>query len=80
MQMTTHPQDDNMPTVVFWFSAYQMKLNTNKCQLMLNTEDHNFLKIGIFNIKISFFKKLLGITFDCKLKFSKHVKKLNAKK
>ena len=47
---------------------------------MLNTEDHNFLKIGIFNIKISFFKKLLGITFDCKLKFSKHVKKLNAKK
>ena len=50
-----------------------MKLNTDKCNLLLNTQDQTFLKIGNFNIKNSFSKKLLGITFDCKLKFSNHI-------
>ena len=50
-----------------------MKLNTNKCHLLLNTQDQNFLKIRNFNIKNSFSEKLLGITFDCKLKFSNHI-------
>ena len=43
-------------------------INTDKCHLMLNTQDQNFLKIGN-----SFSEKLLGITFDCKLKFSNHI-------
>ena len=45
-----------------------MKLNTDICHLPLITQDQNFLKIGNFNIKNSFSQKLLGITFDCKLK------------
>ena len=56
-----------------WFSDNQMKLNTNKRHLLLNTQDQNFLKIGYFNIKNSFSGKLLGITFDYKLKFSNHI-------
>ena len=75
---------DNIPDVIsaleeigekllIWFSDNQMKLNTDKCHLLLNTQDQNFLKIGNFNIKNSFFEKLLGITFDCKLKFSNYI-------
>ena len=41
-----------------------MKLNTDKCYILLSTQDQNFLKIGDFNIKNSFSEKLLGITFD----------------
>ena len=59
--------------LLIWFSDKQMKLNTDQCHLLLNTQNQNFLKIGNFNIKNSFSEKLLGITFDCKLKFSNHV-------
>ena len=59
--------------LLIWFSDNKMKLNTDKCHLLLNTQDQNFLKIGNFNIKNSFSEKLLGITFDCKLKFSNHI-------
>ena len=75
---------DNIPDVIsaleeigekllIWFSDNQMKLNTDKCHLPSNTQDQNFLKIRDFNIKNSLSEKLLGITFDCKLKFSNHV-------
>ena len=67
---------DNKPDVIsalgeigekllIWFSDNQVKLNTDKCHLLLNTQDQNFLKIENFNIKNSFSEKLLGITFDC---------------
>ena len=74
---------DNIPDVIsalekigekllMRFPDNQIKLNTVKCHLLLNTKDQNFLKIGNFNIKNSFSEKLLSITFDCKLKFSNH--------
>ena len=59
--------------ILIWFSDNQMNLNTDKCHLLMNTQEQNFLKIGNFDIKNSFSEKLLGITFDCKLKFSNHV-------
>ena len=66
---------DNIPNVIsaleeigekllIWFSHNQMKLNIDKCYILLNTQDQNFLQIGDFNIKNSFSEKLLGITFD----------------
>ena len=59
--------------LLIWFSE---KLNTNKRHLQLNTQDQNFLTIGNFNIKNSFSEKLLGILFDCKLKFSNHIQNI----
>ena len=56
--------------LLIWFSDNQMKLNADKCHLLMNTKDQNFLKIGNFNIKNSCSKKILGIIFDFKLKFS----------
>ena len=56
-----------------WFSNNEMKLNTDKCHLLLNSQEPNTLKIGDLHINNSLSEKLLGITFDCKLKFNKHI-------
>ena len=49
-----------------------MKLNIDKC-LLLNSQEPNTLKIGNLHINNSLSEKLLGIAFDCKLKFNKHI-------
>ena len=69
-----------------WFLNNEMKLNTDKCHLLLNSQEPNTLRIGDFHINNSLSEKILGITFDCKLKFNKRIedicqkisKKLNA--
>ena len=50
-----------------------MNLNTYKCHLLLNSQEPNALKIGDLHINNSLVGKLLGITFDFKLKFNKHI-------
>ena len=56
-----------------WISDNQRKVNINKCHLLLNAKDQNFLRIGNFNIKNSFSEKLLVITSYFKLKFNNHI-------
>ena len=49
------------------------KLNTDKCRLLLNSQEPNFLKIDDLRINNYLSEKVLDITFDCKLKFNKHI-------
>ena len=55
-----------------------MKLNADKCHLVSDSQEPNPLTIGDLNnvnrINNSLREKLLGITFDFKLKFNKHIK------
>ena len=56
-----------------WFSQNEMKANLGKCHMLLSsTESLNFqiLETVIHNSQS---KKLLGVTFDNKLKFEKHI-------
>ena len=53
-------------SLVNWFSNNEMKLNTDKCHLLLNSQEPNTLKIGDLHINNSLSEKLIGITFDCK--------------
>ena len=50
-----------------------MKLNTDKYRLLLNSQVPNILKIDDLNINNPLSEILRGITFDCKLKFNKHM-------
>ena len=50
-------------SLVNWFSNNEMKLNTDKCHLLLNSQEPNTLKIGDLHINNSLSKKLLSITF-----------------
>ena len=46
-----------------WFLNNKMKLNTNKCRLLLNIQEPNWPKIGDLHINNSLREKLLGINF-----------------
>ena len=50
-----------------------MKLNTDKRHLLLNSKEPKTFKIDDLHINNSLTEKLLGITFDCKLKFNKYM-------
>ena len=60
-------------TLVNWFSNNEIKLNIDKCHLLLNRQEPNTLKIGDLHINNSLSEKPLGITFDCRLKLNKHI-------
>ena len=56
-----------------WFLNNEMKLNIDKCHLLLNSQEPNTLKIGDLHINNSLSEKLIGVTFDCTLTFNKHI-------
>ena len=57
-----------------WFSDNEMKLNTDKCHLLWNSQEPNTLQISDLHINNYLSENLLGITFNYKLKFNKHIK------
>ena len=61
-----------------WFSENYMKLNEEKCHFMIfgNKNKDSVVAIGKSTIKESEYEKLLGVTFDKKLSFTKHVQDL----
>ena len=59
--------------LVNWLSNNVTKLNTDKSHLLLNSQKPNTLKIGDLHINNSLCEKLLGITFDFKLKSKKRI-------
>ena len=61
-----------------WFSENYMKLNEEKCHFMIfgNKHKDSVVAIGKSTIKESEYEKLLGVTFDKKLSFTKHVQDL----
>ena len=54
--------------LIKWFSDNQMKLNTSKYNVLLNSQGPNTI-----NINNSSCEMLLGITFDYELKFRNHI-------
>ena len=61
-----------------WFSENYMKLNKEKCHFMIfgNKSKESVVTIGKSTIKESEHEKLLGVTFDKKLSFTKHAQDL----
>ena len=56
-----------------WFSYNQMKGNTDKCHLIMSTNNTPELKIGDSLIKTSTCEKLQGVKNNYKLTFNNHV-------
>ena len=50
-----------------WFSDNQMKVNPDKCHLLISSTSQSELKIGNVTIKSSIFENLLGIKIVNKL-------------
>ena len=62
--------EDIGENLIKWFLDNQMKLNTDKCHVLLNSKEPNTIKIGNLCIKYSSCEKMLGINFLYKLKFA----------
>ena len=59
-----------------WFKENHMKANPDKCHLLVTTNALTSVNINGFQITSSTKEKLLGIKFDSKLSFEKHVSSL----
>ena len=65
---------DNYSVRLFkWFSNNHMKVNKDKCHLLLSNKEKVTMKIGETEILSSNCKKLRGIKVDHKLTFNEHV-------
>ena len=62
-------------TAICWFESNYMKLNTDKCHLIIagNKYEHIWAKLGEELMWEENSVKLLGVTIDRQLKFDKHV-------
>ena len=56
-----------------WFNDNLMKINVDKCNFLVSTNNTVKIKIQNFDITNSKSEKLLGVTFDHKLSFDDHV-------
>ena len=59
--------------LVNWFLNNKMKLNTDKCHTLLNSQEPNTLKVGDLHITWLSKGKTARHNFDCMLKFNKHI-------
>ena len=63
--------------LVQWFQENYLKLNTDKCHLLISNHDESvFVNVGNDAIQCNKTVKLLGILIDNKLDFSEHISKL----
>ena len=59
-----------------WLNDNLMKINADKCYLLVSINNTVKIKIGDFDITNSNSEKLLGIKFDHKLLFDDHISEL----
>ena len=56
-----------------WFENNLLKGNADKCYLLVSSSDAVNLRVSEYNIRNSECEKLLGVRFDNKLTFEKHI-------
>ena len=56
-----------------WFENNLLKSNADKCHLLVSSSDAENLRVSEYDIKNSKCEKLLGVQFDNKLTFEKHI-------
>ena len=75
------PLENNSELAIAWFETNYMKLNTDKCHLLIsgNKNEQMWAKLDRDIFCESNDVKLLGITLDSNLNFDKHVSNLFSK-
>ena len=64
---------------LLWVANNQMKASHGKCHLLLSTQEDANIQMSNTTRNCSRSQKLLGIVFDNKLKFDKHIENISQK-
>ena len=64
---------DSSETQFRWFSNNKLRGNTDKCHLIVSSNDRTEIQVGESVIKNTLCKKLLGIKINNKLTFDEHI-------
>ena len=56
-----------------WFKNNEMQANTDKCHVLISTDQKLHVNIGTLQIENSKCEKVLGMNIDSKLSFEKHI-------
>ena len=74
-KMQSRNQNMTLKFAICWFDSNYMKLNTDKCHLLMagNKHEHIWVKLVYKKIWENNTVKLLGVTIDSQLKFDSHV-------
>ena len=62
-----------------WFSDNMMKVNKDKCHLIVSSNEHVSMKLDNIEIENSYCERLLGIKIDSKLNFKEHLNGITKK-
>ena len=67
--------------VIAWFQNNYMKLNTDKCHLLVagHKSEHTWVGVGPDKVWEDHSVKLLGVLIDSELKFDKHALNITKK-
>ena len=72
----TKSLEETSISLLNWFKENRLKLNLDKCHLIVSGTENAKIKLDGFAITNSKKGKLLGIIFDDKLKFQYHIENL----
>ena len=59
-----------------WFSGNLMKVNKDKCHLIVSTDEHVSITLDNIEIENSNCERLLGVKIDSKLNFKEHLDRI----
>ena len=81
LQSVLRRLENDTSSAIIWFEDIYMKLNEDKCHLLISGHTHEHLWAKLANSRIweSSSEKLLGVLIDKNLKFNEHVSKLCTK-
>ena len=81
LDLTLNKLEENSAIVLTWFETNYMKLNSDKCHLLVSGHhyEETFINTGNNRIWESKNVELLGTTIDKDLNFDKHVSKILSK-
>ena len=65
--------EETSTTLFQWFNSNLFKSNSDKCHVLISSNEKVIVQVGEYEIEISKCEKLLGVKLEWKLNFDDHL-------